>query len=139
MEPGHVSAWNFLLPAGRRFPQLLENRVHHSRCQQYLRVWDRRGCAVDDRAVKGPDQFLLSRLHMEVVGQEQPHVTPCIRQVLPREDDRWKEPLDVTLERYTPQLDHGLLLFVEKQAILRTKDPKLLQKRPHPRRERETC
>src|SRR5262249_25625424 len=66
-----------------------------------------------------------------------PHIGQNVAQLLPGNSNRRNELLGVAWQPFTGQANEGFLVVIEQQAILSTVDAKLVQSRPHLRREGE--
>jgi hypothetical protein len=91
---------------GRPFRfKLKEDRVHDPRRQDNFAIRDGHGRILINRAVEGLDQKLHAGLHVEIPGQESPHVLGQVTEILLCNRYRWDELLEEAFEPRAAKLD----------------------------------
>src|SRR5438445_6015296 len=80
--------WELLLRLFRA--NLLKDPVHDPGGKKDFTVRYRRRHTVGNGAVESLDQIAHAGLRVEVCGKKSPYVHGKVRQMLPREEDRWK-------------------------------------------------
>src|SRR6266704_3186959 len=81
--------------------------------------------------------MLHSGLHVEVPCQKRSHIPGHISEMLPCDQYRADEVLEVAFEPGSVKLDKRLLILIKNKTICRTVDAKLMQRGAHLRREGE--